>query len=89
MNLGRQLRKLSKGRVIAGEEDYPANRRMQKFCLVGSSEPGAADIKHEGAERHGAYFSSMTNAQARFNSSLIERWWLVMPSFLTNEFNSG
>ena len=56
MNLGSQLRKLSKGRVIAGEEDYTANRRMQKFCLIGSSEPSAADIKHEGAERHGLIF---------------------------------
>ena len=56
VNLGGQLRKLSKGRVIAGEEDYPANRRMQKFCLIGSSEPSAADIKHERAERHGLIF---------------------------------
>jgi hypothetical protein len=50
------LRELRKGRVIAGEEDDSANRWVQKFCLIGSSEPSAADINHEGTKRHGLIF---------------------------------
>jgi hypothetical protein len=56
MNLCGELRKLSKGRVIAGEEDDSTNRWVQKFCLISSSEPSAADINHEGAKRHGPIF---------------------------------
>ena len=52
MDLGRQLLKLFKGGIVSGKEDHATRQRVPERLSICGGELGAADVKHDGTERH-------------------------------------